>query len=81
MRTGLLLGFLAVPALTIGAESTNLGAIDFPNSGGKEAQEAFLRGVGALHNFWYEEAGEAFKTRSGDRPRIRPRVLGRGDEL
>jgi tetratricopeptide (TPR) repeat protein len=61
MRTGLLLCLLAVPALSFGSSSSNLGAIDFPNSGSKEAQDAFLRGVGALHNFWYEEAGEAFK--------------------
>jgi tetratricopeptide (TPR) repeat protein len=50
-----------VPALASGAESSNLGAIHFPNSGSKEAQDAFLRGVAALHNFWYEEAAEAFK--------------------
>ncbi len=61
MRTGLLLCLLAMPALSFGSSSSNLGAIDFPNSGSKEAQDAFLRGVGALHNFWYEEAGEAFK--------------------
>jgi tetratricopeptide (TPR) repeat protein len=61
MRTGLLFCLLAIPALSFGSSSSNLGAIDFPNSGSKEAQDAFLRGVAALHNFWYEEAGEAFK--------------------
>src|SRR3989304_7001061 len=61
MRTGLLLCLPAVPALSFGSSSSNLGAIEFPNSGSKEAQDAFLRGVGALHNFWYEEASEAFK--------------------
>jgi tetratricopeptide (TPR) repeat protein len=61
MRTGLLFGLLLNPALSFGASSGNLGAIDFPNSGAKEAQEAFLRGVAALHSFWYEEAAEAFK--------------------
>jgi tetratricopeptide (TPR) repeat protein len=50
-----------VPALSFASSSSNLGAIDFPNSGSKEAQEAFLRGVAALHNFWYEEAADAFK--------------------
>jgi tetratricopeptide (TPR) repeat protein len=61
MRTGLLLCLLSVARLSVGAPSNKLGAIDFPNSGKKEAQEAFIRGVAALHNFWFEEAGEAFK--------------------
>ena len=61
MKTGLLLCLLAVPAISFGSSSSNLGAIDFPNSGSKEAQDAFLRGVAALHSFWFEEAGEAFK--------------------
>jgi tetratricopeptide (TPR) repeat protein len=62
MRTGLLLCILGLPALSLAAPSrSDLGAIDFPNSGSREAQESFLRGVGALHNFWYEEATEAFQ--------------------
>ena len=36
-----------------------LGRIDFPTSGSPAAQEHFLRGVAALHSFWYEEALEA----------------------
>lgn len=40
---------------------SNLGAIDFPNSGSQQAQEAFIRGVAALHSFWFEEATEAFQ--------------------
>jgi tetratricopeptide (TPR) repeat protein len=51
-----------VPALSFGRESeSNLGSIDFPNSGQPAAQEEFLRGVKALHSFWYEEATEAFQ--------------------
>ncbi len=38
-----------------------LGKIDFPTSGSRAAQEHFLRGVGALHSFWYEEALEPFQ--------------------
>jgi hypothetical protein len=38
-----------------------LGQIDFPTSGSKAAQAHFLRGVAALHSFWYEEALEAFQ--------------------
>ncbi|HZG50886.1 MAG TPA: hypothetical protein VEZ40_02010, partial [Pyrinomonadaceae bacterium] len=45
------------------AQSTggSLGRIDFPTSGSPSAQEHFLRGVAALHSFWYEEALEAFQ--------------------
>ena len=38
-----------------------MGTISFPNSGKAEAQESFIRGVLALHNFWFDEAEEAFK--------------------
>ncbi|MDH5428721.1 MAG: tetratricopeptide repeat protein [Nitrospirota bacterium] len=38
-----------------------LGTIAFPTSGSAEAQPHFLRGVAALHSFWYEEAIEAFR--------------------
>ncbi len=38
-----------------------LGTIEFPASGSAEAQPHFLRGVAALHSFWYEEAIEAFR--------------------
>jgi tetratricopeptide (TPR) repeat protein len=43
------------------SESGALGRIDFPTSGSRAAQEHFLRGVAALHSFWYEEALEAFQ--------------------
>jgi len=38
-----------------------LGSIEFPTSGSAEAQRHFLRGVAALHSFWYEEAIDAFR--------------------
>ena len=38
-----------------------LGNIEFPASGSTEAYPHFLRGVAALHSFWYEEAIEAFR--------------------
>ncbi len=41
--------------------STNIGDITFPNSGSSEAQGAFLRGVAALHNFWFDEAADEFR--------------------
>ena len=53
------LALVAAPA--IAEEESDLGTVHFPNSGSEAAQEAFQRGVAALHSFWYEEAGEAFK--------------------
>lgn len=53
----LLLLLLTIPA----AAQDRLGSIAFPNSGKPEAQAAFVRGVAALHNFWYDEAEEAFR--------------------
>lgn len=52
-------GLLAVPALA--SEKSELGTVHFPNSGSEAAQDAFQRGVAALHSFWYEEAAEAFQ--------------------
>jgi len=37
------------------------GAVDFPTSCSQPAQIHFLRGVAALHSFWYETA----RSRSG----------------
>lgn len=52
---------LAITANAQGSQSGALGQIDFPTSGSKAAQTHFLRGVAALHSFWYEEALEAFQ--------------------
>src|SRR2546425_6397270 len=38
------------------AQQSSLGQVDFPTSGSQQAQAHFLRGVAALHSFWYEEA-------------------------
>jgi len=43
------------------AQATDLGRVDFPTSGKPEAQAHFLRGVAALHSFWYDEAADAFR--------------------
>src|ERR1700752_5452688 len=40
---------------------SKLGKVGFPTSGSPEAQAYFLRGVAALHSFWYEEALDAFR--------------------
>lgn len=44
-----------------GTPHSALGAFEFPTSGSKEVQRHFLRGVGALHSFWYEGALHAFR--------------------
>ncbi|MFY9608710.1 MAG: hypothetical protein WAU45_08870 [Blastocatellia bacterium] len=54
---------LIVSALSFGAnaQQTQLGKIDFPTSGSTKAQAHFVRGVAALHSFWFEEALEEFR--------------------
>ncbi|HKC87882.1 MAG TPA: hypothetical protein VKG02_17995, partial [Blastocatellia bacterium] len=59
--TAMLAPILIVSTFSTSAQTTQLGKIDFPNSGSREAQGDFLRGVAALHSFWYEEAVEAFQ--------------------
>ena len=56
----LTLGMLALVGFAQ-AQNSNLGRIDFPNSGAPEAQEAFRRAVLLLHSFEYEDAREAFQ--------------------
>ena len=36
------------------------GSVAFENSGSEAAQAPFLRGLAALHSFWYPEAADAF---------------------
>lgn len=45
------------PSPTIG----QLGTVEFSVSGSPRAHPHFLRGVAALHSFWYEEAIDAFR--------------------
>ena len=45
----------------LNAQESQLGKVEFPTSGSEKAQAHFLRGVAALHSFWYEEALEAFR--------------------
>ncbi|HEX5966229.1 MAG TPA: hypothetical protein VFY51_09855, partial [Pyrinomonadaceae bacterium] len=42
-------------------QESQLGRVEFPTSGSPQAQAHFLRGLAALHSFWYEEAAEAFR--------------------
>jgi len=60
-KTILFATVLFAAAISLSAQNTQLGKVVFPNSGSPQAQEEFLRGVAALHSFWYEEALEAFQ--------------------
>ena len=58
----LMLVLLAVPARASAQERDGLGAIEFPTSArSREAQAHFVRGVAALHSFWYPVALEEFR--------------------
>lgn len=48
-------------AINVTAQESQLGRVEFPTSGSPQAQTHFLRGLAALHSFWYEEAVEAFR--------------------
>jgi len=52
---------LMIVAVGVQAQQSQLGHVDFPTSGPPAAQAHFLRGLAALHSFWYEEALEAFR--------------------
>jgi tetratricopeptide (TPR) repeat protein len=52
-------GGVAPPAEPV--ELGQLGTVMFPTSGSPQVQAHFLRGVAALHSFWYEVALEAFR--------------------
>lgn len=60
------LGFFLFASITVcasgaGAQESQLGRVEFKTSGSEKAQAHFLRGLAALHSFWYEEALEAFR--------------------
>ena len=57
----LLVALLAVQSFNVGAQTSQLGSVSFQTSGSEKAQAHFLRGLAALHSFWYEEALEAFR--------------------
>ena len=62
-RLTVALAVLLALALTVRPESSaqEFGSIAFPTSGAPAAQQAFLTGVKALHNFQFDEAAVAFQ--------------------
>src|SRR5271154_5039782 len=61
LRFAPLFAVLTVAAV---AQQTNLGHIDFPTSGSKEAQKHFIQGVLLLHSFEYSDSREEFQAAS-----------------
>lgn len=60
-RQILLLVLIGAMVVSVNAQKSQLGNVEFPTSGSEKAQAHFLRGLAALHSFWYEEALEAFR--------------------
>jgi len=54
--------------LAVPSHASDLGKVDFPTSGSPAAQEHFLRGVAALHSFWYDEAADEFRAAQKEEP-------------
>ena len=59
---------LAAFVLDVSGQTSQLGKVDFPTSGSAKAQQHFLRGLAALHSFWYEEALEDFRNATAAEP-------------
>lgn len=55
-----LIAFAVAPMCAF-AQRSELGKVNFPTTGSEQAKAHFLRGVAALHSFWYEEALEEFQ--------------------
>ncbi len=57
------LAILAISSLaaTSSAQQSKLGQVNFPTTGSEKAQAHFLRGLAALHSFWFEEALDEFR--------------------
>ena len=77
LRSLALVGLLVISA---SAQESQLGRVEFPTSGSPQAQTHFLRGLAALHSFWYEEAVEAFRESTKARSRVHDGLLGRSDD-
>jgi tetratricopeptide (TPR) repeat protein len=51
-----------IVALTLNVNAqSQLGKVVFPTSGSEKAQVHFMRGLAALHSFWFEEALDEFR--------------------
>jgi tetratricopeptide (TPR) repeat protein len=61
--TTITLAMLAISSLaaTSSAQQSKLGQVNFATTGSEKAQSHFLRGLAALHSFWFEEALDEFR--------------------
>jgi tetratricopeptide (TPR) repeat protein len=62
-RTSLALIVFVISSLSLSAtaQQSQLGKVVFPTSGSEKAQVHFMRGLAALHSFWFEEAVDEFR--------------------
>jgi tetratricopeptide (TPR) repeat protein len=60
-RLSWLIVLIGASAISVSAQNSQLGNVKFETSGSEKAQASFLRGLAALHSFWYEEALDAFR--------------------
>lgn len=60
-RPCLLVVLITALSAHVSAQNSQLGKVEFQTSGSAAAQAHFLRGLAALHSFWYEEALDAFR--------------------
>lgn len=51
----------SILSISAHAQQAQLGKVVFPTSGSAPAQVHFLRGLAALHSFWFEEALDEFR--------------------
>jgi tetratricopeptide (TPR) repeat protein len=61
LRVQIIIFIVSTSVFVYASPPSKLGSVDFPTSGSHEAQKHFIRGVAALHSFWYEEALVAFQ--------------------
>jgi len=52
----------------VSAEPPGLGHIEFPVTASEPARRHFLRGMLAMHSFWYEEARDEFQAATQAEP-------------
>lgn len=52
---------IVASAASVKGQTSQLGNVKFETSGSEKAHAHFLRGLAALHSFWYEEALDAFR--------------------
>lgn len=61
VRMALAVLLIALSAGASSAQQSKLGQVNFPTTGSEKAQSHFMRGLAALHSFWFEEALDEFR--------------------